>query len=138
MGYRYLEHMTDAYIEVTGSTLEEAFANAGISVVDTMLDIKLVEEKTHKKIEINGKDLNNLLYNWLEELIILTITEGFVARKFSVQITKKDGYRLVATLDGEELNFKKHNFKVEVKSPTFHLMEIKQEKQVIMRFLLDL
>ena len=138
MGYRYLEHMTDVFIEVTGSTLEEAFANAGVSVVDTMVDVNLVDEKTQKKIQINVKDLNHLLYNWLEEIIILTITEGFVPKRFSVKITKKDCYDLVATLYGEELDFKKHHFKMEIKSPTFHLMEIKHEKEVVMRFLLDL
>lgn len=138
MCYRYLEHTTDAFIEVTGNTLEEAFENAGISVVDTIVDIKLVEEKTERKIEINEKDLSHLLYNWLEEIIILTITEGFVIRKFSVKVKKNDGYRLVATLKGEEIDFEKHHFKVEIKSPTFHLMEIKQDKQVVMRFLLDL
>ncbi len=138
MVYRYLEHMTDAFIEVTGNTLEEAFENAGISVVDTMIDIKSVEEKTHKKIEIVAKDLNNLLYNWLEEIIILTITEGFAAKKFSITLTKKEEYNLVAIIGGEEIDFKKHHFKLEIKSPTFHLMEIKQEKPIMMRFLLDL
>jgi SHS2 domain-containing protein len=138
MAYRDLEHMTDAFIEVTGNTLEEAFENAGISVVDTMIDINSVEEKRHKKIEIVAKDLNNLLYNWLEEIIILTITEGFVARRFSVTLTKNAEYSLVANIDGEEIDFKKHHFKLEIKSPTFHLMEIKQEKPIMMRFLLDL
>lgn len=138
MVYRYLEHMTDAFIEVTGNTLEEAFENAGIAVVDTMIDIKSVEEKTQKKIEIIAKDLNNLLYSWLEEVIILTITEGFATKRFSVQLTKKDGYNLVANIGGEEIDFKKHHFKLEIKSPTFHLMEIKQENPIMMRFLLDL
>jgi len=138
MAYRDLEHMTDAFIEVTGNTLEEAFENAGISVVDTMIDINLVEEKRHKKIEIIAKDLNYLLYNWLEEIIILTITEGFAARRFSVTLTKNGEYNLVANIDGEEIDFKKHHFKLEIKSPTFHLMEIKQEKPIMMRFLLDL
>lgn len=138
MGYRYLEHMTDAFIEVTGNTLEEAFENAGVAVVDTMIDIKSVEEKTVKKIETTAKDLHNLLYNWLEEIIIITITEGFVVRRFSVQLTKNNGYHLGANISGEEIDFKKHHFKLEIKSPTFHLMEIKQEKPVIMRFLLDL
>lgn len=130
--------MTDAFIEVTGNTLEEAFENAGISVVDTMIDINSVEEKTHKKIEIIAKDLNNLLYNWLEEIIILTITDGFAAKRFSVTLTKNAGYILVANINGEEIDFKKHHFKLEIKSPTFHLMEIKQEKPITMRFLLDL
>ena len=130
--------MTDAYIEVTGNTLEEAFENAGISVVDTMIDINSVEEKTHKKIEIIAKDLSNLLYNWLEEIIILTITDGFAAKRFSVTLTKNAEYTLVANINGEEIDFKKHHFKLEIKSPTFHLMEIKQEKPIMMRFLLDL
>ena len=130
--------MTDAFIEVTGNTLEEAFENAGISVVDTMIDISSVEEKTHKKIEITAKDLNNLLYNWLEEIIILTITDGFAAKRFSVKLTKDVEYSLVANINGEEIDFKKHHFKLEIKSPTFHLMEIKQEKPITMRFLLDL
>lgn len=138
MGYRYLEHMTDAFIEVIGANLEEAFANAGISVVDTIVDIKLVEEKTEKNIQVSGNDLNNLLYNWLEEIIILTITEGFVTKRFNVKIIKNENYEIVATAFGEEINFEKHHFKVEIKAPTFHLMEIKQEKQVMMRFLLDL
>jgi SHS2 domain-containing protein len=138
MGYRYLEHTTDAFIEVTANTLEEAFENAGISVVDTILDIKLVEEKMVKKIQVSGKDLNNLLYNWLEEIIIITITEGFVTKRFFVKLEKNNGYKLEAILNGEEIDVKKHHFKVEIKSPTFHLMEIKQDKQVIMRFLLDL
>lgn len=138
MAYRDLEHMTDAFIEVTGNTIEESFENAGIAVVDTMIDINSVEEKIHKKIEIVAKDLNNLLYNWLEEIIILTITDGFVARRFSVTLTKNDGYNIIANTYGEEIDFKKHHFKLEIKSPTFHLMEIKQEKPFMMRFLLDL
>ncbi|MBI3842667.1 MAG: archease [Thaumarchaeota archaeon] len=138
MGYRYLEHVTDAFVEVTAKTLEEAFENAGVAVVDTMLDLKSVDEKLEKKINVSGKDLSELLYNWLEAIIILTITEGFVARRFTVELTKKEDYNLKANLIGEELDFKKHQFKVEIKSPTFHLMEIKQEKDVVMRFLLDL
>ena len=138
MGYRYLEHVTDAFIEVTGKTLEEAFENAGMAVVDTMVNLKSIDEKSEKKINVNGKDLSDLLYNWLEAIIILTITEGFVARRFVVELTKKEDYELKANLIGEELDFKKHQFKVEIKSPTFHLMEIKHEKGVVMRFLLDL
>ncbi len=138
MTYRYLEHMTDAFIEVTGATLEEAFENAGIATVDTILDIKSVDEKTERKIEISADELNSLLYTWLEEIIILTITEGFAVRRFNVQIRKNSKYFLKARMGGEEIDFEKHHFKLEIKAPTYHLMEIKEEKPVIMRFLLDL
>ena len=53
MTYRDLDHMTDAFIEVTGNTMDEAFDNAGISVVDTIVDIKTVENKEDRKIEIH-------------------------------------------------------------------------------------
>lgn len=138
MTYRYLEHMTDAFIEVTGQTLEEAFETAGMAVVDTILDIKSVEKKIERKIEIKAPDLNNLLYSWLEEIIILTITEGYAAASFKIHINKSREYILNATMSGEEIDFEKHHFKLEIKAPTYHLMEIKQEKPVVMRFLLDL
>jgi SHS2 domain-containing protein len=138
MTYRYLEHMTDAFIEVTGQTLEEAFETAGIAVVDTILDINSVEKKMERKIEIKARDLNNLLYSWLEEIIILTITDGFAGASFQVHIIKSEQYKLDAIISGEEIDFQKHHFKLEIKAPTYHLMEIKQEKPIVMRFLLDL
>ncbi len=130
--------MTDAFIEVTGVTLEEAFENAGISVVDTILDIKSVESKLERKLEINAEDLKGLLYSWLEEIIILTITDGFAASSFKIKISKNEKYHLDAIIKGEEINFEKHHFKLEIKAPTYHLMEIKEGKPVLMRFILDL
>ena len=138
MSYRYLEHATDAIIEVEAPTLEEAFVLAGKSVVDTILDSDLVEEKKEKTLTVTGKDLSYLLYNWLEEMIILTITDGFATKKIKLQIEKNSAYKITAVLTGEDISFEKHHFKVEIKSPTFHLMEIKQENGVMMRFLLDL
>jgi len=37
MSYKYLEHSTDAFIEVKAKTLEEAYSVAGKSVVDTKI-----------------------------------------------------------------------------------------------------
>jgi SHS2 domain-containing protein len=130
--------MTDAFIEVIGNTIDKAFENAGISVVDTIVDIGTIENKEDKKIEISSDDMKGLLYSWLEEIIILTITDGFVGKTFDVKITKNDRYHLLAKISGEEINFEKHHFKMEIKAPTYHLMEIKDEKPVLMRFLLDL
>ena len=50
MSYKTLEHATDAIIEVTADNLKEAFKTAGISVIETILDISKVEEKENKKI----------------------------------------------------------------------------------------
>jgi len=138
MSYKTLEHATDAIIEVTASNLEEAFQIAGISVIETILDISKVEEEYSKNLIVRGRDLRYLLYNWLEEMIILTITEGFAGKKIQLEISKDTEYKIKAEIHGESIDLKKHEFKVEIKSPTFHEMEIKQNDKVIMKYLLDL
>ena len=138
MSYKVLEHATDAFFEVTASSLTEAFKVAGYSVVDTILDNSKIEEKKERNIVVKGKDLNYLLYNWLEDLIYLIITEGFAIKKLDIILEKNEEYTISAQIFGEDIDIKKHGFKVEIKSPTFHEMDIKQEKLVTMRFLLDL
>lgn len=138
MSYKLLDHATDAFIELTASDLNKAFEAAGNSVVDTTLDLNTIEEKQQKTLTVSGTNLRHLLFNWLEEVNYQLITEGFAIHRFSVKISKNSQYRLDATAYGEPIDLKKHNFKVEIKAPTFHLMEIKQNGQVTMRFLLDL
>ena len=138
MSYKVLDHATDAFIEVTASSLTEAFKVAGDSVVDTILDNSKIEEKEERNIVVMGKDLNYLLYNWLEDLIYLIITEGFAIKKLDIILEKNEEYTISAQIFGEDIDIKKHGFKVEIKSPTFHEMDIKQEKLVTMRFLLYL
>ena len=138
MSYRTLDHATDAIIEVTADNLENAFKIAGISVIETILDISRVAEIEKKSIQVEGKELKYLLYNWLEEIIILTITDGFAGRTISLTISNEDGYKINADIFGEIIDLKKHEFKVEIKSPTFHDMRIEQKDNVILRYLLDL
>mgnify|MGYP001366875529 FL=1 len=138
MSYKTLEHATDAIIEVTADNLENAFKIAGISVIETILDISKVEEKESKKIVVKGKDLRYLLYNWLEEIIILTITDGFAGKRILLEISEEDEWKIIAEIFGEDVNLSKHGFKVEIKSPTFHDMRIEQNGNVVMRYLLDL
>ncbi len=138
MGIQYLEHATDAFIEVTASSLNDSFTLAGQSVVYITLDSETIEEKKQRNISVSGKDLRYLLFNWLEEVNYQLITEGFAIARFSLDISKNSTYKLKSTIYGEPIDLKKHHFKVEIKAPTFHMMEIKQNGQVTMRFLLDL
>ena len=138
MSYRTIEHATDAVIEVTADILENAFKIAGISVIETILDISKVTENDKRILEVKGKDLKYLLYNWLEEIIILTITDGFAGKRIKVTISKDEEYKIDAEIFGETIDLKKHEFKVEIKSRTFHEMRIEQKDNVVMRYLLDL
>ncbi len=138
MSYKLLDHATDAFIEVTASDLPEAFLTAANSVIETTLDRDTVEEKEEMSIKVKGKDLRYLLFNWLEAVIYQLITDGFAIKRVQLDLKKNEEYEISATTYGEPIDLKKHNFKVEIKAPTFYEMEIVEGKEVKMKFLMDL
>ena len=143
MSYKFLDHATDAIIEVNAKDLHEAFLVAADAVINLTLDQDKVQEIEKKEFSARGKDLRYLLFSWLEEIPFLLITEGFAIKRIEFQINLNDenrDYTIQAVAFGEPLDFQKHNFKVEIKAPTFYDMEIKETKNdgVFMRFLLDL
>jgi|TARA_B110001454_G_scaffold4620_1_gene4310 SHS2 domain-containing protein len=138
LSYKFLDHATDAIIEVTAKNLKEAFAVTANAVINLTLDQDKVEEKDQKVFSAKGKDLRYLLFSWLEEIPFILITEGFAISRVEFNIIQNDGYKINAIAYGELLDVRKHNFKVEIKAPTFYDMEIRQENGVYMRFLLDL
>lgn len=138
MSYKFLEHATDAIIEVTAKDLKEAFTVTADAVINLTLDQNKVEEKDQKEFSAKGKDLRYLLFSWLEEITFVLITEGFAIKRVEFDIKKNDEYQIKAKAFGESLDFHKHNFKVEIKAPTFYEMEIREDNGVFMKFLLDL
>jgi SHS2 domain-containing protein len=138
LSYKFLDHATDAFVEVSAKDLKEAFAVTADAVINITIDQDNVDEKQEKEFSAQGKDLRYLLFSWLEEITFILITEGFAIKKIEFDILKNGEYSINATAFGEPLDLKKHNFKVEIKAPTFYEMKIEQNNGVFMRFLLDL
>ena len=138
--YTFLEHTADALIEAYGTNLDEAFENAARGLVDTMIDIKTIEEKNEEKFVVYARDLMGLLYNWLELVLVKVTMNGLVFSSFDVKIRKNSrGFEIKGVGIGETLDLKKHKPKTEAKAVTYHLMRINEKKgQVSVRFLIDL
>jgi SHS2 domain-containing protein len=138
--YKILDHISDALIEVSGSSLEECYNRAGLAVVDLMVDISSVSAVSEQTFKVEGFDLKSLLYNFLEQILVKVTSEEFLTNSLDVKIMKvDDGYVLKARGIGEGFSKSKHKAKLEVKAVTYHLMEIhKSEKKFVIRFLLDL
>lgn len=134
--------MTDAYIEVQGETLEQAFELAATALMDTMLEVRNVASTEEEQVSAEGHDLESLLYDWLEAVMLKLLVERKALSHFRVSITKKDEerYELRATAKGEPFDVEKHRYKVEIKGVTYHMMRIEKEsdKRFKIRFLLDL
>ncbi len=135
--------MTDAVIEAYGSTLEEAFENAALALCDTMIDLKSVVPKEEFKFSAKGNDLYSLLFDWLDQVMLLLVADRIAMSQFSVKIKHNNndggGYLLEGVARGEPLDLDQHHYKVEIKAVTYHEMEIKHEKDIFTaKFLLDL
>jgi len=127
--YKYLEHTADAKFQAFGKTLEEAFKNSALAMLNLMCDTAKVKSKTDKEIKVKGKDKESLLYNFLEELLFLLDSKRFVTGSIkSLKITGKSGeYWLNAGLSGD--NASKYSFFGQVKAITYNNMLVKENKK---------
>ena len=138
--YKLLDHMTDAIVETRGANMTEALIAAGDAIINISLDKTKVVEKETREFTASGKDMHYLLFNWLEEVPFVLITEGFAISRLELTLSKNaDGFKIDAIAHGEELDINRHGWKVEIKAPTFYDMVIDENADgVYMRFLLDL
>jgi len=139
--FEFLEHTADAYIAAYGKTLEEAFENAAYATFEVMTEAEKIETLDEESVEVEGHDEKELLYNWLESLLIRFDTTNKLYSKFKIEKIEetREGYRLKAKIWGETYNPEKHPQKVGVKAVTYHRMEIiKKPTQTIVKFILDI
>ncbi len=141
IGYMHKEHTADVLIESIGRTLEEAFEQAGIAVYEVITDTNKVDPVTRVDIDIEGDDRENLLYRWIEELLIYTDSEGLVFSRFTVcRIEEVNGkYRITSSVWGERFNPEKHEERTIVKAMTYAQMKIeRKDKCWRLQFVVDI
>jgi len=140
-GYRTLDHVTDALIEVWGPTFEEALVQAALGLFDTMVDSGNAKPSLEENLSIEGHDELELVYNWLEQLLLSFEIKQHVLTRFQINSIKKTNgnFIMTAKVQGEKYDPSTHRAKVEVKGVTYHLMEIHREpNKVTITYLLDL
>jgi SHS2 domain-containing protein len=140
-GHKFLEHTTDAYIEAWGPTLERAFAQAAEGFYETMLNVETIDPIIENSVQVDGHDKEELLYNWLEQLLIEFDVQEMVYAAYNISVVPNQPtlFKLSARMRGEKYNRRKHGAKTEVKGVTYHLMAILESaKEARVRFILDL
>lgn len=132
--YKVFNHTADIGCEIFGKTRKELFANSVAALFDLILErsgnqgkkstavIKYLPEE--KAIIIAGNDLEDLLINFLREILYLFNGEHWVIT--GCHPTGLTSKRIVARLSGEPYDFKKHYIKMEIKAVTYHCLSIKR------------
>ena len=77
-GWRLLEHTADIRLEVHGATLEDLFINAARGFTDLILPDSEVTSQTESEISLEADSAEELLVDWLRELLFLHQTRKLV------------------------------------------------------------
>ena len=120
MRYKLLEHTADAMVEVQGKDLDERFGNAAYAMFDQITDLSKVEPKGELRVVMSGDTREQLLVDFLQELLFVHDTEDLVFSEFEI---KTDGKTLEAVVRGEKFDEKKHTKRSVVKGVTYHRLE---------------
>jgi SHS2 domain-containing protein len=130
--YRFLEDVAiaDAAFEAQSESLEDLFVTCAQATFEVMADTLTIQPLVKEEVELASTTLDELLFDWLAELIYLKDTHSMLFGKFDIRIDETDGYKLTAAVWGEPVNQKKHKVKVDVKAVTYHLLEVKKTDDI--------
>lgn len=123
-GYRLLEHTADMGIEATAKTPEELFAEAAYGLLDIMTSGSKAAARQERVIELSGGDHAELLVSWLNEILYLFETQGFLPADFEVE--EAGATRLRARVRGEPFDPDHHVVEREVKAVTYHQLTVQK------------
>ncbi|MEM2900368.1 MAG: archease [Thermoplasmata archaeon] len=144
MPFKTFEHTADIGIILESETREGIFEEAGLGMFSIIAEISEIEAKDRYQFELESDSYDNLLVDYLSELLFLHETNNSLFSKFEVrieEIKKEDGekkIRLRAIVWGERIN-EKHTLKCAIKAVTYHMLSFeKKRKGYIAKVLFDI
>lgn len=141
MPYNLVEEVAiaDACYDLTGETIEELFHSGFEAVTDTMVDLSTVKTKKEKTVKLERDTVEDLLFDFLEEIVYLKDAERMVYRECDVSIdlpvpndiAKKQNEKvsLLARLKGQELN-DSITTKTDVKAITYYQFRVEKDNDL--------
>ena len=123
--YEYLEHTADMGLLVRGKDLSELLKNAAQGLFETIAVVETVDAVASIKIHLTADSVEELFVTWLDELIFRHETEEIFFK--SSDIHQCSETEISATVYGESTNFNKHEVYTEIKSVTYHQLEVLQK-----------
>ncbi|MDP2672755.1 MAG: archease [Nanoarchaeota archaeon] len=123
MKFKFLAHTADIKFQAFGKTIGEVFKNSALALFNIIYD-KKISEKMKFKIKAKGRDLENLMYNFLEEFLVLIDSKNFLPAKIKNLKLNKKNFKINAEVIGDDA--KNYNVSEHVKAITYNEMFIKK------------
>ena len=135
--YELIDHTADVGVKAYGKTISEAFENAAKGMFDIITDKSEIENVGQYNIELEAPDLEQLLVDWLSDLLFLNSAKNLVFGFFKVELDEKNS-KLSAKIFGEKFNISKHKAGAEIKAVTYHMLEVKKKRPFHVQVLFDI
>ncbi len=120
--YEIFEHTADLGIRVCADTPGELFADAARGLFAVMVaNVDAVQPGEEVTFQLDGSNLEELLHDWLSELLYTFYTRRLVLAEFRVQVGPPG---LSATARGEPIDPGRHEIGGEVKAVTWHGLKV--------------
>ena len=123
--YEYLEHTADMGMVVRGENLSELLTHAAMGLFDAIAVLETVDETVSVEIHLTAESVEELFVGWLDELIFRHETEEVFFKRAEIQQCGET--EMLATVYGEPVNFDKHAVYTEIKSVTYHQLQVVQK-----------
>ena len=135
--YEFFDHTADVGVKAFGKDFSEAFAHAAKGMFDIITDSSVISSKGAYKIELQAVDLEQLLVDWLDELLFLQSAKNLVFGEFKVNVDEEE-CKLSATVSGEQFDKKTHKIGTEIKAVTYHMLEVHKNENCYVKVLFDI
>jgi len=137
--FEIIEHTADVGIRAYGKSIEECFENAAKGMFAIITDNSQIEPVEKREIELTSNSIENLLVDWLSELLFLNSAYNLVFGDFKVRIDEgKEQVSLHGEAIGEKYSREKHGYGTEIKAVTYHMLKVKREPPCEVQVLFDI
>lgn len=135
--YEIIDHTADIAIKAHGKTISEAFENAAKGMFNIITDNSEIESTGQYDIKLEAPDLEQLLIDWLSELLFINTSQNLVFGFFKVELDSKKN-KLSAKVFGEKYDISKHKKGAEIKAVTYHMLEVRNKRPYHVQVLFDI
>jgi SHS2 domain-containing protein len=116
--YRLTTRQSELAVRVTGNSQADLFANSAFALFDVMTDVDKIEIKEELPLEVEGMDRDDLLVNWMRELLYLYQGSGYMLKEFRIHDVKDTVVK--AAVCGEKIDPDRHEIRKEISAVAYN------------------
>jgi len=116
--YRITNHQNEMAVRITGGSQADLLVNSSQALFDVMVDAEKIEIKERLPLEVEGADRDELIVNWLRELLYLYQSGGYLLKEFNITEVKDTVVK--AEVCGEKIDPDRHEIKQEIATVAEH------------------